>query len=97
MAASVPRRFITLAGRGRTSQGEAKCFLRGRPCGKARKMVFCTHPSPPEQGERGQVDQMGAYDKGVTLHHAGNACPETSPGGKTLHVRMPHEPVLKMG
>lgn len=97
MAAPVPRRFITLAGRGHTSQGETKCFLRGGPCGRARKMASCTHPSPPEQGERGQVDQIGAHDKSVILHHARNACPETSPDRKTLHVRMPHEPVPKMG
>lgn len=36
-----------------------------------------TNPSPPKQGERGQINQMAAHHKDPN-HHVGDTCAETS-------------------
>lgn len=69
----------TLAGRGwRITEGGSS---EGRESGKARDVALCTHPGPPEQGERGRVDQMAAHDKGVNSDQ-GTLVPELHPEGR---------------
>lgn len=74
-----PDAFITLAWRGRhiTEGGWAPSAPWNRGQGRKAGKAPCTHPGPPMQGERGQVDQMAAHHKGPS-HHVGGTCLEIS-------------------
>lgn len=93
-----PDAFITLAGRGRTSQREAELQVHpwsGGQDRKAREVALCAHPGPPEQVGRSRVDQMATQDKVVPHIMQGTIILKRHPLGVILYMWVLHEPVLK--